>query len=639
MIIILLVCVLFLSFSFLNLFLSSYSNINKINSFFSFLLSAAGLFACAAGLISQGSFLPFKSQFINNYFYFDYLSHFFLLIFYISLSAVSLYSAGYLKKTEGKKSLNFFWFNFYLLAFSMQAALISKNSVLFILFWELMAFSSFFLVMTDFHKKEVRKAGFIYMCANGAGALILIAAFSLYSDSYYNFSVSSYPSAVFFMTLIGFGLKAGFIPLHIWLPEAHPAAPGNISALMSGMMIKMGIYGILRTLSLLSPWKESWGWTILILGSLSAVLGIIFSLGQKELKKFLAYSSVENIGIILIALGLAILLNCNGYYELSVIALFASLFHIFNHSIFKNLLFMSAGAIAQSASTLIFEELGGLSKKMPYTAFLFFIGASAASGLPLFNGFAGEFLIYYVSFSSIGFKSGTFSVFAVLSVSLTGALALASFAKIFSALFHGGLKNENHSDIKDPSLYMLLPMGFLAFMSLLAGLIPYLPFKLLFSSFNFAFTQSSQWISVSKYLLMTTCSYCALIMFFLAFYYMRKRISKENETKEGITWDCGYGTSLPSAKYSAASFSQPITEFFSFDGQRSRSYPKILEYFPKSAFYSGNTRAVFYELFYAPAAKKIKKAASRLSFIQSGQLRFYILYIFLTLAALLIWKI
>lgn len=641
MILILLSCFSFLLFSLVNIFLPShYRRINAINSFLSLSASLTGLLGAAAGLATRGSFLAKAVRLSAGYLYFDYLSHFFLLVLFLVLSAVSVYGAGYLKKLEEKKPVNFLWFNFHLLAFSMCGVLLSRNAVLFLLFWEMMAFSSFFLVMTDYKNQEVRKAGLIYICANGAGALLLIVAFALIADSNYNFSaISLYPSVVFFLSLAGFGLKAGFVPLHVWLPEAHPAAPGNVSALMSGVMIKMGIYGILRALSWLHPWKESWGWTILAMGAASALLGVILALGQRELKKLLAYSSVENIGIILIAIGLSVLLSCAGYSELSMATLCAALFHVFNHSLFKSLLFMSAGSIQRAVSHAGLEELGGLLNKMPFTSFFFLTGSAAAAGLPPLNGFSGEFIIYYAAFASLGFKAGAFSVFAILALSIAGALALAAFTKAFSAIFQGMARSEKSSKAAESSPYMIYSMGFLSFICILTGFVPYFSFKFLFSSLSPVFFQSETWNLLSKYFALITGAYISVLLFFAVLYYMRKRIFSENVVSQGAVWDCGYLEPSPRARYGAASFSQPLTEFFSFITRPSSGHIRLIEFFPRSATYSRNPGAIFYDTLYMPAAGKIRKTASRFSFIQSGRLRFYVLYIFLTLVVLLIWKI
>ncbi len=632
---------IFLLSSFFSLVLSSgYGKSNSFNSAMSILGAFTGLTGAACGIWSGGKFLPLTHKFWAHYLYLDYLSHFFLFVVFLTILFVSVYSIDYLKPYREKKSLSFFWFNFHMLSFSMCAVLLSKNAALFILFWELMAFSSYFLVMTDHKAGHVRHAGFIYLCANGIGALFLIAAFSFISDSSYSFvQTFSHSSLAFFLALAGFGLKAGFIPLHVWLPEAHPAAPGNVSALMSAAMIKMGIYGIFRALSILSPWHSSWGWTMLAIGGLSALLGLIMSLGQKEIKKVLAYSSVENIGIIMIGLGLAVLLFSLKLNELSMAAFCAVLFHVFNHSLFKSLLFMGAGSVLHAAHSGKMDELGGLAGKMPVSASAFLIGSAAAAGLPFLNGFAGEFVIYYAAFSSLQYAETSFSIFAILFLSLAGALGAASFSKMFSAVFQGRPKMKTDRKIEDPGFYMKSAMIFLSSSCLFAGLLPYFSFNFLFSGFNQGFSESRTMLDLSKILLLMSVVYAFSVFLFIILYIARKRIFSKALVSHSVTWDCGYSSEVPRAQYTGSSFSQLLTDFFGKVAGRPGACRSVNGYFPSNFSYAASSRAFFYETLYLPAAEKIKAAALRFSFIQSGNLRLYVFYIFIALAALIIWKI
>jgi len=637
MIIILNLLLVFFFFSFLSLFIKDNRKLNRINSFVVYISSLLGLAVSLACLYLHRDFL--ELEFLKKYFYFDYYSYFFMLVLFLILFAVGIYSDDYLKKYT--KPLNFFWFNFYILIISMIGVLNSKNSFLFMFFWEAMAFSSFFLVMTEYEKKSVLNSGLIYMIANGVGALFLLISFSIISDSYGNFqNIYLKNSYIWLIILLGFGLKAGFIPLHIWLPEAHPAAPANISAIMSGVMIKMGIYGIIRMSLMVKVDNYLFiGKMILFIGIISAILGVLFALAQHEIKKLLAYHSIENIGIILIGLGLSIILKTYGLYDLSLIAFFGALLHTLNHAVFKSLLFMSSGSILNATHISNLEELGGLSKKMPLTSFSFLIGSAAISGLPFLNGFISEFLIYYASFKAMKAGFYSFNVIAILALAIVGTLALACFTKAYSSIFLGEMR-KNITDIKEKKDSIIYSMFILVFVCLIIGIFPYNSISFLFSTYFNKFNDLINLMDILKIFIYMSVSYLFIFAFFGIFYFVRKNALKDRKIDYSLTWDCGY--SMPSSKmqYGASSFVQPITEFFRFIINSKSHYPEINEYFPsKDYHFSTHPRAVFYETIYKPLGSKLKKLSSRFSFVQSGNLRLYILYILTALLFLILWKI
>ena len=341
--------------------------------------------------------IPFGSFFIQI----DAISAFFLIPILTLSAIVSIYGTEYLFAYRNKKNLGISWFFYNLLLIGMMLVVAAKNSVLFLIAWEIMSLSSFFLVTFEFEKESVRKAGLIYLVAMHIGTSFLIVFFILlgqHTGSLDFDKISGIPSSLanilFLLAIIGFGTKAGFMPLHVWLPYAHPEAPSHVSAIMSGVMIKTGIYGLVRAFTILGTPPAWWCWLLISIGAISGILGILFALAQHDLKRLLAYSSVENIGIITIGLGVGLLgVNINSP-TLAVLGFAGGLYHVINHAAFKGLLFLGAGSVLHSSKTVNIELLGGIIKQMPWTAIAFLTGAIAICGLPPFNGFVSEFLIY-----------------------------------------------------------------------------------------------------------------------------------------------------------------------------------------------------------------------------------------------------
>ena len=380
----------------------------------------------------------------------DPLSALFVIIISLVCAVAAVYGVGYLKDYTGKKHLGAAWCFYNLLFVGMLLIVLARNGLLFLMAWEAMSLSSFFLVMFEHEKSEVRHAGWMYLTAAHMGAAYLLALFAFLSGpgldmDFDRLAAPASPLAagvLFVLAVLGFGAKAGLLPLHVWLPEAHPAAPSHVSAVMSGVMIKTGIYGLLRIIPFLGPVQAWWGWTFLIIGALSGIFGVLYALCQKDLKRLLAYSSVENIGIIGLGLGLWLTGVHFDRMDLAALGLFGALLHVCNHAVFKSLLFLGAGAIKQVTHTLDLDRLGGLQKRMPKTAVTFLIGATAISGLPPLNGFVSEFLIFLGAFSAVGQPTSVGQVagaglIALLSLSLIGALAAACFTKVYGIIFLG----------------------------------------------------------------------------------------------------------------------------------------------------------------------------------------------------------
>ncbi|HCC47093.1 MAG TPA: hypothetical protein DEQ38_03105 [Elusimicrobia bacterium] len=581
----------------------------------------------------------------------DPLAAFFLVPVFLLTGLSAVYGVDYLKSYAGRKPLGLAWAAFNTLTAAMVLVFTAANAVLFMLGWELMAAASFLLVLFEHEKAQARRAAFIYLTAGGTGALMLLAAFSLLGQASPSLDYSAFApltghaaSAVFLLALCGFGLKAGFIPLHVWLPEAHPAAPSQVSAVMSGIMIKTGVYGIIRVLGFLTPWQEWWGWTLLVLGAVSCLLGALFALAQHELKRVLAYSSIENVGIILMALGLGAVAAVNGAPVMAALAFAGALLHIFNHSLFKGLLFMGAGAVLHAAGTAELEALGGLGKRMPRTALFFLAGSAAACALPPFNGFAGEFLVYLGAFKSINYSGAPAlaGVIAGLSLAAAGALAAAAFTRAAGAAFLGEPRTERAARTHEAGPLMLFAMGALALLCLLAGLAGPLLLLPLGSALASAFGLPAALEAVrASAIPLVYISAAGLLLLLLAGIAVARRRAFLGDKKPaaGLTWDCGYAAPSPRMQYGASSFAQPLTDFFQPVLRKIGQYPVISEYFPAKASFSTEAQAVFYNSVYLPVGARIRDLAFRFSWIQHGRLQIYIMYIVVTLIALLLWKL
>jgi len=577
----------------------------------------------------------------------DPLTAIFLVPVYIVTAAAALYGLDYLKPLAGKKPLGLAWAMFDLLSASMVLVLLSADAVPFMIGWEMMAAASFALVVFEHGRPEVRKAGLIYLVAGGAGALFLLAMFALLgagADSLafagFTWPGGSLASAVFLCAICGFGLKAGFIPLHIWLPEAHPAAPSHVSAVMSGVMIKMGIYGFLRMLTLMGPPPLWWGWLLIAIGAVSAVVGILFSMAQHDLKRLLAYSSIENIGIITMGIGLGVLGESLGLPSLSALGYGGALLHVVNHAFFKGLLFMSAGSVLHAVGTAEMEALGGLSKKMPWTAFFFFFGSAAICALPPLNGFMSEFLIYLTSFKTIGAEgSAAFPALAVISaLAITGALAIAAFAKAGGSVFLGEPRSNRAEHAHDAGPLMKTAMGILAACCLLIGLFAPLLLEPLAVAAGLL-CQPLPLMDAGSAMFHVSAGAYALILLVVLAWALRRSLLSGRAPAAGPTWDCGYAAPTARMQYGSSAFTQPLTDFFQPLLRKARSYPLLAEYFPGTASFSTEARAVFYNHLYGPVGTQLRRLAYRYTWLQQGRLQFYILYIVAALMALLVWKL
>jgi formate hydrogenlyase subunit 3/multisubunit Na+/H+ antiporter MnhD subunit len=581
----------------------------------------------------------------------DPLSAFFVVPVLGLCALAALYGAQYLETYASRRPLGPSWFFFDVLAASMLMVAVARDGVLFLVAWEVMSLSSYFLVTFEDEKESVRQAGWTYLVATHLGTAFLLMLFMLLARESGSTDMAAaaavsprLASTVFLLALVGFGTKAGFIPMHVWLPEAHPAAPSHVSAVMSGVMIKTGIYGILRVLTLLGAPPAWWGWTLVAVGGVSGILGILFALAQHDLKRLLAYSSVENIGVITIGIGVGLLGKTHGLPLVALLGFGGALLHVLNHSLFKGLLFLGAGSVLHGAGTRDMEHLGGLLKRMPWTGTSFLVAAAAICGLPPFNGFISEFLIYLAAFSAVVQGQAAWGAAVIAALSLIGGLALVCFTKAFGVVFLGEPRSERAAQAHESGWAMRLTMAASAAGCLFVGLFG--PVVLCWAAR--AVGQSAglppaefpaAWQRLMVLLQSISAGAAWLLGLVLLAAALRAWLLRGRRLGCSVTWDCGYAAPSARMQYTASSFVQPITELFaSFLRTRERaSGPE--GYFPSPASYSTETPDVLRERLYRPAFEGAMRVVWKTRWLQHGRIQLYVLYIALTLLTLLVWRL
>ena len=601
----------------------------------------------------------------------DPLASFFILVLSIIAIAISLYSFGYTKGYYGRKRVGALGGFYNALLLSTTLVFLAGNAFLFLIAWEIMALTAYCLVSFEHEKAESRNAAVLYFVMSHIGTGCLFLGFLLLfqaaggscPDSYsfaqfHSLGESLSPArrdAAFVLFLIGFGVKAGILPFHIWLPEAHPVAPSNISALLSGVLIKTGIYGLVRVLfDFMGSPPNWWGVTVLTVGTVSAVLGVLYALMEHDLKRLLAYHSIENIGIILMGLGASLMFLNSGRPVLAVLALVAGLYHTLNHAIFKALLFLGAGSILHSTGTRNMEEMGGLIRRMPTTALFFLLGAIAISALPPLNGFVSEWLTYQSLLQGFATTDSLVRLVFPLSgamLALTGALAAACFVKAFGITFLAQPRSEAARQAHEGTPTMLGGMGILTAACIFLGLFPGLFLTLLgpvtrqllalglpehlrlSNGLVLGNTQASGGtISPLGMLLMGIC----LIPIPLA---LRWYFGWGTKVRIGPTWDCGLKALTPQMEYSATGFSKPIRMVFKALFRPRREVQREYDYSPyfaRTLRFESHVEEPFVTRIYRPLNRAIVRFSRRMRALQAGSIQAYLIYIFLTLLVLLI---
>ena len=590
--------------------------------------------------------------------YLDPLAAFFLMPILLLGALCAVYGAAYLKGHPESKRIGTSWFYYNVLLASMTLVVLSRNAVLFLVAWETMALASFFLVTFENEKAHVRRAGWIYMIATHLGTAFLLALFVLLGEKAGSFDFDAFaqvgatlPASVlgvgFVFALIGFGAKAGFIPVHVWLPEAHPAAPSHISALMSGAMIKTGIYGLLRILSCLGAPPPWWGWSLLAVGMVSGVLGVLFALAQHDIKRLLAYHSVENIGIITMGIGVGYVGLAYDLPAVAVLGFAGALLHVLNHAIFKGLLFLGAGSVLHSTGTGDIDHLGGLLKRMPVTGVTFLIGSAAICGLPPLNGFVSEFLIYLGAFKGVT-SSPAVVVVACLSgiagLALIGGLAAACFTKAFGVIFLGEPRSEHARHGHEASLAMRWPMLALAAACILIGILAPVVTTSLAPAVQVLVKGSPEMVRASLGTAANPLSWivaasAVLVLLTLALAALRKRLLSTRSLGQAVTWDCGYAQPTARMQYTASSFAQPLTDVFVSILRTRYKYVRPEGILPLGASFSTETKDLFRNKLYEPFFEGSAGVLAWFRKAQHGRVQLYVLYIALTLIALLVFGI
>lgn len=580
----------------------------------------------------------------------DPLSALFLLPIFIITGCSALYGVGYWPAQKHPHTVTRLTFFLGLLAASLTTVVMARNAILFLIAWEMMALGSFFSLTTDDKHEEVRDAGILYLITTHLGTLVLFALFSLLSiNGSFLFPAAASLSAlhplanaIFITALIGFGVKAGMMPLHVWLPSAHASAPSHISAIMSGVVLKMGIYGMVRVFSFFSQVPLWWGATILVLGMISGVVGVAFALGQHDLKRLLAYHSIENIGIILMGMGVALIGQATGSQTMMLLGMAGSLLHVLNHALFKALLFLGAGSVIHAVGTREIDLMGGVGRRLPLTASLFLAGSVAICGLPPLNGFVSEIMVYLGCFRGVAFSNGSavgLTALAVPALALVGGLAVACFVKVYGTVFLGIPRTEEHSGGHEAPGNMLVPMGVLAGFCAVIGLAPWLVAPLLagaVAGWHPSLANSTaaltslvpfNWIS----LLSTSLTLCILVGTWVI---VRRTSGKEHSTAP--TWGCGYLRPTPRMQYTATSFAEMLVKYFRDLLRPQEHSPEITGIFPAPTRYSSHITEAVLEGLYLPFLEYLYRKTAPFRRLQHGRLHLYILYILVTLVVLLV---
>jgi hydrogenase-4 component B len=599
--------------------------------------------------------LPVGLPWIGANFRIDALSAFFLAVTSLGGAGASLFALGYGQHEKAPGRVLPFY-PAYLAG--MNLVVLADDAFTFLLAWEFMSLSSWALVMAHHEDPENRRAGYIYLTMACFGTLCLLLAFGLlaggsggYAFADMRGATSALPGLVLILVLLGAGSKAGLVPLHVWLPLAHPAAPSHVSALMSGVMTKVAVYGFIRIVFDLNG-PPAWWWSIVVIGvaGITCVLGVLSALMQHDLKRLLAYHTVENIGIIFIGLGLALAFSAHDMPAPAALALTAALFHVFNHSLFKSLLFFGAGAVLTATGERDMERLGGLIHRMPLTAFTFLTGCLAISALPPLNGFVSEWLTFQAillspQLPSWGLKFLVPAVGALLA--LSAALAAACFVKAFGVSFLGRPRTPQAERAHETDSWSLAAMFALAALCLIAGILPGIFIDMLapvvqaLAGERMPVQTGVQWLSIVP-IAESRSSYNGLLVFlfmltsgFLAAFAIHRFAS--DKLRRAPAWDCGYPDPNPATQYTAESFAQPIRRVYGTVAFQAR---EIVEMPPpgdvRAARLVVHMRDLIWDAFYAPIARGIGAAADRLNNLQFLTIRQYLSLVFAALVTLLL---
>jgi hydrogenase-4 component B len=592
------------------------------------------------------------------------LSAWFLLVLGIVSVPIAIYSVGYLPHAVPSSRTAAVGIAFNVLIAAVDAVFVVNNVIGFLFAWELMTLATAALVATEHESRASRRAAYLYLIMSHVGTGALVAGFFILVSASGSLSFSAVLAgnvvsgplreALFWLFFLGFGVKTGIVPLHVWLPEAHPAAPSSISALMSAVLIKTGVYGLFRVCAFgLGTPETTWGLACMGIGTLSAILGVLYALAQNDLKRLLAYSTIENAGIILLGLGAGMTMLASGRRELAVVAIAASLYHVLNHATFKGLLFLAAGSLVMATGTRQIEELGGMLKRMPWTGLCFLVGALAISGVPPFNGFASEWLTFQallLGFQSVpGLTRVNFPLAGAL-LALTSALAAACFVKAFGISFLALPRSRAAAEARESPVVMLLPLAILAALCLMLGLFPGVVLTALGgvtaslpglpSSSGIVRGALGMAVGAGPFAQVTPAVLGLAVLGGLgaaAVLVVPARAGRA--IRRAPTWGCG-GTLNPRTEYTATAFSKPLLLVFREVYRPTRELEALAEvspYFPQEVRYRVEIEPTFERHLYDPLARGVIWVAKRMKVLQAGSLHAYLGYVLLLGAMLLIW--
>lgn len=600
----------------------------------------------------------------------DLLSGYFLAIIGLLAFFTSIYSIGYVKGFLGYRSVTSMVVFYALFVAGMFLVVLADDAFFFLIAWEMMAAASYFLVLFEDERIENRRAAFLYLVVAHVGAIAILLSFGIMAGlatgfkgfEGYTFDAmrktdlpAGWASIAFLLAFFGFSAKAGVIPLHIWLPEAHPVAPSNVSALMSGVMLKTAIYGIVRVVfDLIGVFPWWWGALVLVFGLVSAVMGVLYALMQHDLKRLLAYHSVENIGIILIGIGLAMIFTSYHMSLLAALALIAGLYHTLNHAMFKGLLFMGAGAVLHATKERNMEEMGGLIRFMPWTAALFLIGCISISALPPFNGFVSEWLTYQAFLLSPALPSPLLNLLIPLGaalLALTSALAAACFVKAFGVTFLGHPRGHRHGQVHEVTWSMRIGMLFAALTCLGLGVFPTFMIRwmdpiagklvggtLAASASRFGWMWLTP-IAAERATYSAPIAFLGILVVVVVTYLMLH--TRPGAIRRVPLWDCGFEKITSRMQYTATAFSMPLRRIFGYlfnIKEHIRQLPPMTHpAFPERLHYHLKVRDRFWGWLYQPVVAASFWLSRRIGRMQHGHIQVYLIYSFVTIVVLLIF--
>jgi hydrogenase-4 component B len=583
----------------------------------------------------------------------DVLSAFFVLIVLLLSPVTAIYASEYMQHHRGHGNLGRFWACFLALVASMLLVIVARNGLLFVAAWEIMALTSYFLVTFDGEHESVCRAGWIYLVATHLGALFLLVFFALLGDATgatLDFAVlpvaeneHTLAGILFCLAVIGFGSKAGVVPFHVWLPEAHPAAPSPVSALLSAAMIKVGIYGLLRTSLLVASPAIWWGPVLMALGLLGALMGAAQALYQRDLKRVLAFSSVENIGLIVFAIGVGLWGQALGQQTMEVLGFAAALLHIWNHALIKGMMFLAGGSLARAAGTRDLEKLGGLGRRMPWTAGLFILGAVALAALPPLPLFMSEWLLY-VGLLQIGIaETGGLGLSAALTLgclALVGGVAAIAFVRLLAIACLGEPRGSGAASATESGPAMRWPLAVLASVAIVTALVPGVVLRFFAPVLRRIISPGSEvaleatidslqtlgWVNLG---LAAAIGGAAVVLM---------RTIKANGSTRQLTWDCGYAAPTARMQYTGSSFAELMGDNLLPRPFRPRSLrPAVTELFPAPTTFVADDADPVSQRGYVPLFHWIGSMCMRLWWVQHGTINLYLLYLMIAVVLGFAW--